>query len=165
MPGAAQGAIMKRLIVKEYDVSIPNEAAVLDLSQKELKQCLGCWTCWWTTPGRCVHQDLNEFYSDFLAADQVTIYCGVSQGFVSSNMKALIDRMIVFVLPYISWDKGESCHEPRYENYPAVHVIYRGDFLPGEEEAFVAYWERTLDMLFIKDFSVTRDADSQEAQL
>lgn len=155
---------MKTLSIKEFDVAIPEDAAVLDLSQTQLKHCLGCWSCWWTTPGRCVHNDLDDFYRSFLAADQVDIYCNVSQGFVSSNLKAMIDRMIVFVLPYISWDKGESSHVARYEKYPAVDVFYRGEFLPGEEEAFIAYWERTLDMLSIKDFHVKRYNDAQEVQ-
>lgn len=145
---------METFIIKEYDVPVPKDAAVLDLSQIKLKHCLGCWSCWWTTPGRCVHKDLDEFYRNFLGANQVSVYCNVSQGFITSNMKAMIDRMIVLVLPYISWDKGESSHEPRYERYPAVDVIYNGTFLPGEEEAFVAYWERTLDMLFIKDYDI-----------
>lgn len=156
---------MKSFVIKEYDVAIPKTAAVLDLSQKELKQCLGCWSCWWTTPGRCVHKDLDDFYRNFLAADMVYIYCNIQQGFVSSNVKAMIDRMIVFVLPYISWDKGESSHEPRYEKYPAIRVIYRGEFLPGEEEAFIAYWERTLNMLFVKDYDVSQYKDMQEVQL
>lgn len=155
---------MKTLIVKEFDVAIPGEAAVLDLSQTELKQCLGCWSCWWTTPGRCVHKDLDEFYRNFLAADRVYIYCNAPQGFVSANVKAMIDRMIVFVLPYISWDKGESSHVARYETYPAVTVVYRGEFLPGEEEAFVAYWQRTLDMLFVKDIVIRPYQHAQEVQ-
>lgn len=30
-----------------------------------IKACLGCWTCWWKTPGRCVHKDaLAESYPD-----------------------------------------------------------------------------------------------------
>ena len=147
---------METFIIKEYDVPVPKEAAVLDLAQTRPRHCLGCWSCWWTTPGRCVQKDLDAFYRNFLAADTVYMYCNVSQGFVTSNMKALIDRMIVLALPYISWDKGESCHEPRYEKYPAVQVVYNVAFLPGEEEAFTAYWERTLDMLFIKDFKVRR---------
>ena len=155
---------MKTLIVKEYDAPIPSGAAVFDLSQTELKHCLGCWSCWWTTPGECVHKDLNAFYREYLAADKVYFYCNVSQGFVTSNMKALIDRMIVFVLPYISWDKGESCHEPRYEKYPSVDVVYNGEFLPGEEEAFIAYWARTLEMMFVKDFNIKAYQAAQEVQ-
>jgi hypothetical protein len=156
---------MKTFIVKEYDAPIQKDAAVLDLTQTELKHCLGCWVCWWTKPGKCVHKDLDEFYHEYLAADKVYIYCKVSQGFVTSNMKAMIDRMIVFVSPYISWDKGESCHEPRYSKYPSsVDVIYDGEFLSGEEEAFINYWERTLDMMFTKNISVKKYEIRQEAQ-
>ena len=155
---------MKTLIIKEFNAPISEETAVLDLSQTKLKHCLGCWSCWWTTPGKCVHKDLDGFYREYLAANKVYFYCNVSQGFVTSNMKALIDRMIVLVSPYISWDKGESCHEPRYEKYPAVEVIYNGEFLPGEEEAFIAYWERTLDMMYVKDFNVKRYENKQEEE-
>lgn len=155
---------MKTFIVKEYDAPIPDGASSFDLSKTTLKHCLGCWSCWWTTPGRCVHKDLDEFYRQYLAADKVCIYCNVSGGFVSANMKALIDRMIVLVLPYISWDKGESFHEPRYSKYPSVDVIYKGEFLPNEEEAFVAYWERTLDMMFAKEINTLRYEGAQEMQ-
>ena len=147
---------MQEYFVKEFDAPIADGAAVLDLTQTALKQCRGCWSCWWTTPGRCAFHDLDDFYRAFLAADKVYIYCGASQGFVTSNMKALIDRMIVLVLPNIAWDGGESRHEARYDRYPAVDVLYRGDFLPGEEEVFVAYWRRTLDMLYIPQISVRR---------
>ena len=149
---------MSIFVVKEYDVQVPEGVSVFDLSQKELQHCTGCWSCWWgPTPGRCIHKDLDEFYRGFLTADTVHFYCKISQGFVSSNMKALIDRMILIVLPYVYYPKGESLHEPRYDKYPAVELIYQGEFLPGEEEVFIAYWERTMDMLFIPSFAAKRD--------
>ena len=149
---------MKIFAVKEYNASIPAKTNVFDISNIELRHCIGCWACWWVTPGHCVHKDLDEFYRSYLTADKVIIYCKVSQGFVSANMKAMVDRMIPFVLPYISWETGESLHEPRYSKYPAVEVVYSGDFLPGEEEeAFVAYWKRTAYMMFAPDFTARRD--------
>lgn len=155
---------MKVFVVKEYDAPIPPGAPVLDLSQRPLHQCIGCWCCWLNTPGRCVFRDLDEFYREFLSADVVRYYCSVSQGFVSANMKALIDRMIPLVLPYISWPQGESLHDPRYDKYPSAQVFYRGEFLPGEEEAFVAYWKRTLGMMFVKDVDIRRDEPGREAE-
>ena len=155
---------MKIFVIKEYDAPVHEGAAIFDLSRVQLRHCTGCWTCWWTTPGRCVHRDLDEFYREFLAADKVFYYCKVSQGFVSSNMKAMLDRMIPLILPYISWPKGESLHDPRYDKYPAVEVIYKGDFLPGEEEAFIAYWKRTLGMLFVEDSTVKRYESVYEVQ-
>jgi hypothetical protein len=155
---------MKNYIVKEYDAPINEESSIFDLSRKEIKHCIGCWACWWTTPGRCVHKDLDEFYTGFLAADKVSFYCNVSQGFVTSNMKALLDRMIPLLLPYTSWPEGESIHDPRYSKYPSVEVIYRGEFLPGEEEAFIAYWKRTFGMIFTPGFSAKRDENNGEGR-
>ena len=156
---------MKNFVVKEYDAPVPEGTPVFDLSQKEIKHCIGCWSCWWATPGRCVHKDLDDLYSGFLAADTVYFYCKVSQGFVSSNMKAVLDRMIPLLLPYTSWPEDESLHDPRYSKYPSVEVIYRGEFLPGEEEAFVAYWKRTMGMLFTQSFTAKRDEDVREGAL
>jgi len=159
------GERMKTFVIKEYDVSVPTGAEVFDLSQIELRHCTGCWSCWLATPGRCVHRDLDEYYRAFLAADKVYYYCKVSDGFVTSNMKAMIDRMIPLVLPYIYWPKEESLHDPRYDKYPAVEVIYRGEFLPGEEEAFISYWKRTLEMMFVKDIDIKRCETAVEATI
>jgi multimeric flavodoxin WrbA len=150
---------MKTFVIKEYDAPIPDGAEAFDLSKTELRHCIGCWACWWTTPGRCVHHDLDDFYRQYLAADKVVVFCDASQGFVSANMKAMLDRMIPLMLPYISWEAGESLHEPRYDKYPDVEIVYRGGFLPGEEDAFVAYWKRTVYMLGAPEFSARRDSD------
>ncbi len=147
---------IKTFIIQEYDISIPDGTAVLDLRKTELRHCLGCWACWLRTPGHCVHTDLNEFYRNYLAADKVCFYCEISQGFLSSNMKIMIDRMLPLILPYISWETGESLHEPRYSKYPAIEVVYKGFFLPSEEEAFNAYWKRTAYMLFAPSFTTRR---------
>lgn len=147
---------MKEFFITEFDTTIPEDSIVFDLSKMNVKHCLGCWSCWIKKPGRCVQKDLDEFFINYLAADKAYFYCEISQGFVTSNLKALIDRMIVFVLPYISWDKGESYHIPRYTHYPEVDVIYRGDFLPGEEDSFISYFKRTLEMMFTKKINFIR---------
>jgi multimeric flavodoxin WrbA len=149
--------MMKTFVVKEFDAPVPGGAEVFDLTGTELRHCAGCWSCWLKTPGKCIFRDMDAFYRGFLASDKTIIYCDTSQGFVTSNLKAMIDRMIPFILPYISWPKDESIHDPRYEKYPAtVNVFYRGEFLPGEEEAFTAYFRRTLGMMYVKEFDIRR---------
>ena len=154
---------MKTLYVKEYDVEIPKDAAVVDLMEDEVKQCLGCWCCWLKTPGVCAFRDLDYFYQQYLSSDMVNIYCKVTTGFISSNLKAVIDRMIVMVLPYISWDKGESYHEPRYTKYPTtVNIFFKGELLEGEEEALRAYFLRTFDMMFTKNINIEEYKEPEE---
>ncbi|SMP51259.1 NADPH-dependent FMN reductase [Sphaerochaeta associata] len=134
---------MKHVVVREcgdFDFPCGYE---LDLNKTELKDCLGCWSCWLKTPGRCVHSDLNEFYKAYLAADKVVIFSKVSHGFVSGNLKTLFDRIIPLYLPYLTFKSGESMHVPRYESYPEVEVYYEGEFsTPEDQTLYVEYIHR-----------------------
>jgi len=109
------------------------EGYVLDLSETSLRDCLGCWNCWLKTPGRCVHHDLDDFYRAFIGADRAVFYIKASMGFVSGNLKTLLDRMIPHYLPYIRYTTGESMHAPRYAAYPRVEAYYTGEFISVEE--------------------------------
>jgi len=125
---------MKRVIISETgEFDIPCEYQ-LDLSKTSVKDCIGCWSCWIRTPGRCVHKDLDAFYKAYINADKVTIFTKLSQGFVSGNMKSLLDRMIPLYLPFISYESGESRHLLRYEKYPEVEVYYEGGFETSEDQ-------------------------------
>lgn len=135
---------MKQVVVREYgDIDLPCEYE-LDLRETRVKDCLGCWSCWLKTPGRCAHFDLDEFYRAFLAAQKVVIFSKVSHGFVSGDLKTLFDRMIPLYLPYLTYKSGESMHIPRYETYPEVEVYYEGEFAsPEDQKIYVDYIFRT----------------------
>ncbi|MEG0541485.1 MAG: flavodoxin family protein [Angelakisella sp.] len=122
----------KTVVIDECGgIPLPDGYA-LDLSRTKVQHCIGCWTCWWTTPGRCAFQDLNEFYHQYITADKAIYFAKVSKGFVSSGLKTLFDRMIPLYLPYISVSTGESMHLPRYEKYPDIEFYYEGDFASDE---------------------------------
>ncbi|WP_312653321.1 flavodoxin family protein [Proteiniclasticum sp.] len=113
---------MKIVIISETGEFGLSSDFQLDLSQTTVKDCLGCWSCWVKTPGRCVHKDLDAFYKAYLRADKVIFFLKLSKGFVSGNLKSLFDRMIPLYLPFISYETGESMHLPRYEKYPDIEV-------------------------------------------
>lgn len=125
---------MKRVVIREFtEVELPC-SYLLDLNETPAKDCIGCWSCWLKTPGRCIHKDLDWFYQAYLEADEVIVFSKVSQGFVSGHLKTLIDRMIPLFLPYITYKTGESMHVPRYAKYPEVKVYYQGDFASAEDQ-------------------------------
>lgn len=119
---------MKTIIVTETTALNLPAAYTLDLSSLNVHDCRGCWTCWWTTPGKCIFKDLNEFYHEYLNADKVLFFCSVKNGFVSGNVKSLFDRMIPLFLPYTSVASGESMHLTRYDRYPDIEFYYDGEF-------------------------------------
>lgn len=135
---------MKIVIISETGEFGLSSDFQLDLSQTTVKDCLGCWSCWVKTPGRCVHKDLDAFYKAYLRADKVIFFLKLSKGFVSGNLKSLFDRMIPLYLPFISYETGESMHLPRYEKYPDIEVYYEGTFPDTEDQAvFEDYMRRT----------------------
>lgn len=140
----------KTIVISECaDLELP-DGYLLNLGETVVKHCIGCWSCWWTTPGRCVHKDLDEFYHEYVNADRAVFFAKVSHGFVSSNMKCLFDRMIALILPYIGVSTGESMHYPRYEHYPDIEFYYEGEF---ETEQAREIYENYINRVFYQFYS------------
>ncbi|NCB42095.1 MAG: flavodoxin family protein [Clostridia bacterium] len=134
---------MKTVIINECDQVDVQNVFTFDLKRVSVKQCVGCWSCWWTTPGRCVYKDLDELYHEYITADKVVYFSKVTRGFVSGNLKSLWDQMIPLYLPYVSYKTGESMHAPRYETYPEIEFYYDGKFATEEgKQIFLDYINR-----------------------
>ncbi len=119
---------MKTIAIKESPKANLPDIYTFNLADLTVKDCTGCWSCWWKTPGRCIYQDLDEFYRQYIAAEKAIFFATVKKGFISGNMKTLFDRMIPLYLPYITYKTGESMHLPRYDGYPDIEFYYDGDF-------------------------------------
>lgn len=146
---------MKISVIKEFGELNIDSMYELDLSKTEVKDCCGCWSCWWTTPGRCINKELDIFYSKYLEADKVVFFSKVTKGLVSGNLKTLFDRMIPLFLPYIEYSKGESRHLTRYEKYPDIEFYYDGEFSSEEgKKVFEDYILRTFDQFASKNVVV-----------
>lgn len=146
---------MREVVIKECESITISNVITFDLTQMNIKNCIGCWTCWWTTPGRCINKDLDEFYHQYITADKVIFFSKVTKGFVSGNLKTLFDRMIPLYLPYISYTTGESMHVPRYEKYPDIEFYYDGKFEnDNSRQIFVDYINRVFYQFHSKNITV-----------
>ena len=104
------------------------------LDPAAIKACIGCWACWWKTPGRCVHKDaMVEIYPAYVNADKVILLLDTAQGFINHNAKAFLDRTIPHYHPYIEIVDGECHHKARYARYPELHFYYDEQGLTSEE--------------------------------
>lgn len=146
---------MKTIVIKECtDISIEN-AYTFEISKTKVAHCVGCWTCWWKTPGKCVYKDLNEFYHEYITADKAIFFAKVTKGFVSGNMKNFFDRMIPLYLPYTTYKTGESMHVKRYEKYPDIEFYYDGEFETNDgHEIFEDYINRLFYQFYSKNIIV-----------
>ena len=150
---------MKTVVITEIPEFFIESAYTFDLSKKEVTQCVGCWSCWWKTPGKCAYKDLNEFYHEYITADKAVYFAKVSKGFVSGNLKSLFDRMIPLYLPYTTNKTGESMHVKRYDKYPDIEFYYDGNFeTENEREIYEHYINRVFyqfysDIIAVKPIS------------
>jgi len=49
------------------------EVEVVNLHEKKIRNCVGCFTCWTKTPGKCIHKDdmTKELFPKWLKSDFV----------------------------------------------------------------------------------------------
>lgn len=95
------------------------EREIVHLYKHNIKPCLGCFSCWTKTPGRCVIDDyMQELYKKIENADIIIesfplYFFGMPSGF-----KAAVDRCLPFMKTYLGTeDEGgrSSFHQLRSE--------------------------------------------------
>lgn len=120
---------MSRLII--YD--IPNEILsakkddILFSANPIVKPCMGCFGCWIKTPGRCVINDRCSDIPLFISkCDEMILISPILFGCYSESIKAVIDRSIPYILPYLRIVGGEMHHKMRYKHSFKLTVLFYG---------------------------------------
>ena len=113
-------AFIEGLKVAESDVVV-EEICVNTL---DLNPCLGCFSCWNKTSGKCVFKDdMLEVIEKLLWAD-ITIWSFPLYYFsVPGKLKTLIDRQLPMVLPFMEKNAKSGSHPTRYDMSKKRSVI------------------------------------------
>jgi multimeric flavodoxin WrbA len=111
---------------------------IIKLGDQSINACIGCWTCWLKTPGRCVMKDeMAECYGHYINSDTVILLMDTAQGFISHQAKAFFDRTIPHYNPYIEIIDGECHHVARYKKYPDLVYYFDRLGLTYQEEQVI----------------------------
>ena len=79
--------------------------------EMDVRPCVGCFTCWAKTPGRCVHDDdMADLYPKLSKADIVVLATPVYVDGMTGAMKVMLDRMIPLVRGPIEVRDGHCRH-------------------------------------------------------
>ena len=99
------------------------ETETLYLRNYQIKHCLGCFSCWTKTPGRCVQKDdmAEELFERYLQADLAVLATPLYHYNMNARMKMFIERTLPMVVPGGSPDQ-RGVHY-RYERVPKVAVV------------------------------------------
>lgn len=105
-----------------------------NLLKNPIKTCIGCYSCWIKTPGKCIFDD--PFNPAIIESKKIIIISKITFGSYSSKVKSLIDRTIPLNLPTFKKINGQLHHEKRYSEYPELHVIGYGSQTQRDENTF-----------------------------
>ena len=106
----------------------------IDTMRVDVKPCLGCYACWFQTPGKCIqHDDMAQILEKLLASDLVIwstpLYCYS----VPSNLKALYDRLIPLGSHTQEVDKTGGTYHPGRQEIKTNIMLICGCGFPNRE--------------------------------
>lgn len=85
------------------------------LSKQKIHHCIGCFTCWTKTPGKCIHKDdMVDNLPKLQKANLIVFATPLYIYNVTGLMKNFLDRQIPLLSPYLV-DKGGVTSHPRPE--------------------------------------------------
>jgi hypothetical protein len=122
-------------------------ADTLYLRNYRIRHCLGCFGCWFKTPGRCVQADdmTGELYDRFLAADLVVLASPLYHYTLNARMKAFVERTLPMIKPDFVNRGAKTGHPLRVARAPRIVALSVCAF--PEPENFKAM-SLTLKMIF-----------------
>lgn len=110
--------------VQGMEESTPVHTETLTVSQLSIKPCLGCFHCWRETPGKCcISDDMTMVIEKILAADVVIYSFPLYYYGLPSPLKALIDRQLPMVLPFMNEGDHSGSHPSRYNTSDKRYVL------------------------------------------
>lgn len=103
------------------------EIKEVEVYSSDIKPCIGCFSCWNKTPGKCcIQDDMQEVIENLLWAD-VTIWSFPLYYFtVPGGLKNLVDRQLPMVLPFMVEREdavGNGSHPSRYDMSGKRNVV------------------------------------------
>ncbi|MBU2550685.1 MAG: flavodoxin family protein [Proteobacteria bacterium] len=100
------------------------EVDLVELRDKHVKFCLGCYACWTKTPGRCIQRDdmTRELYPQWLASDMAVYATPLYNDGLSAAMKVFVERTLPSYEPWLDRRNGRT-HHPLRGHHPAIVIL------------------------------------------
>jgi multimeric flavodoxin WrbA/putative sterol carrier protein len=105
------------------------DVETVDLRDKKIKNCVGCFTCMTKTPGKCVLEDdmSRDLFPKWLESDLVIYATPLFHHTVNATMKTFIERTWPICEPFLVEREGRWFH-PLRSKHPGVVVLSVGGF-------------------------------------
>ena len=111
-----EGSNTMKLVNAFIDGAGWTEVETLHISKMKVDGCLGCFSCWSKTPGKCVlKDDMADALQKVLDADVIIKAFPLYNCYFPGPMKTFMDRMLPLSLPYMDREAESGGHPSRYD--------------------------------------------------
>lgn len=94
------------------------------VTRMDIRPCLGCFSCWNKTPGKCcISDDAAAVLEDMLWADTIVWSFPLYYFSVPGPLKNLMDRQLPMTMPFMSREAESGGHPSRYDMSGKRHVV------------------------------------------
>ena len=121
------------------------EVEIVNLREKTIKNCIGCFTCWTKTPGKCIHKDdmTNELFPKWLKSDLVVYATPLYYHIMNGAMSTFRERTLPAAQPFFERSDGKTFHPLRHKVPAAVWLSVCGFPEESEFDVLSDYVNRT----------------------
>ncbi len=139
------------------DVTLPDDATsyYVDLSQRKIANCIGCFGCWVKTPGRCViRDDAVAIYPLIAQSDRLIYVSKICYGSYDTVMKTMLERSIPIQQAFIRLHQGETHHIQRNVVEKHAVIVAYGDLSEESKALFRQLVSRNAKNMAFKDWEI-----------
>ncbi len=114
--------------------SLPN-TNIISENNNTFEHCIGCFSCWIKTPGKCILPDeYSGFGQELGQSRELIIISSLYYGGQSPFPKGILDCSIPYMLPYFKIRKKEMHHKDRYKQRLEYKMYFYGTLVTQEEK-------------------------------
>ena len=105
------------------------------ITDLDINGCTGCFSCWWKTPGKCIHRDDMDWALPAILDSDITVFATpVYHDNIIHYLQRLRERTLPLALPEFVLRDGETKHPGRYNKKRKTVIIATAGF--PESSAF-----------------------------
>jgi multimeric flavodoxin WrbA len=142
------------------------------LANKKIQSCIGCFSCWFKTPGKCVfNDDMEEFLKKLIDPDLIIYGTPLYYFTMSGLVKNFLDRSLPLVSPFMKKTQAgvithphrfsekvqkfflvSSCGFPELSHFDALIATFKQFSKAGEHEYLGEIMRPSAGMMEIPEF-------------